>query len=110
MGAWVRWDLPVAAARFGEWADAEPGNDFARRMRQEATAELSKAYLAIGDGPRAIAAARRLVAWPDVDPTLLLDAAEVLARAGAVDEARAVASPLAARHAWRRAKRLSEQR
>lgn len=110
LSAWVRSDLPVAARRFTNLATEEPTNEFARRMRDEATAELAKAEVAIGDRDLAQVFARRLAAWPSVDSTLLLDAAEVLAATGASAEARAIAAPLAAQHGWPRAKRIARER
>ncbi len=110
MAAWVRWDLPEATNRFTELAAAEPANDLVRRMRDEATAELSKAYLAAGNPARAAALARDLAARENVDAILRLDAADVLLRTGDAVAARAIAAPYAANHAWPRAKRLVEGR
>lgn len=110
MAAWVRWALPEAVNRFADLAAAEPGNDLVRRMRDEATAELSKALLAAGNPREAAATARALAAREDADPILRLDAAEVLRKTGADDEARAIAAPYAAAHAWPRARRLGAAR
>jgi spermidine synthase len=105
-GAWVRGDLAAAAEGFAGIAERDPGNGFARRMRDEADIERALDLLERGRPATAAALARAVAARPGVEPIRLLDAAEVLSRAGRPGEARAIALPWARAKGWPRAIRL----
>jgi hypothetical protein len=87
MAAWTRADFLDAADRFRAIAATEPGNDLARRMRDEADVEDAFALLAAGRKDDAAAVARDVASREGIEEFLALEAAEVLERAGAYDEA-----------------------
>jgi hypothetical protein len=110
LAAWVQGRLAVAAARFADVAGRDPGNELARLMRDEVDMERAWDRLDAGNDAAAARMARRVAAREGVHAVHRLDAAEILARTGSPEEARAIAVPYALREAWPRAKRLAERR
>lgn len=107
LGAWVRGDYEAAAGHFRSLTEYEPTNVLARRMADEAMARAAIAMAEFGVVTSAATLARELLRREGVEPTLRLDAAEVLARSGATSEAAEIARPYAERYAWPRARRLA---
>jgi spermidine synthase len=106
-GAWVRGRLEEASLGFAEAAESDPANLFARRMRDEVDIERAFDLLERDRPATAAAIARAVAARPGTEPIRVLDAAEVLAKAGHADEARVVALPWARSTRWPRAIRLA---
>lgn len=107
LGAWVAWDAEEAYRRFGRLAALEPGNLLASRLRDEAEIEVARGLLRAGRSEEAAGLARSTASRAGVETILRLDAAELLVRAGAVEEGKAIAAPYAAAHPWPRARRLA---
>ena len=110
LATWVAWDARRAFRRFRDLADGDPEDRFSARMRDEASIEAARLWLAAGRDDEAASIAQETAARPDVEAIVRLDAAEILVRTGAVDEAKAIAAPYAAAHPWPRARRLAAGR
>jgi len=110
LAAWTRWEVCDAFDLFEDLVDDHPAHGLARRMREESAMACAFELLDWGRDERAAELARGLLARRDADPLLRFDAAEVLLRAGRVDEGRAAARPFAEREGWPRAVRLAEGR
>lgn len=110
LGSWAR-DLPFEALdRLAEIVADEPDHALARRLHEEAAITCAFVLLDEGADDAAAGLAREVAARGEADALLRLDAAEILIRAGAVEEGRSIAAPLASRHAWPRAHRLADGR
>ncbi len=107
MAAWVRGDLGMAVRRFAGLAARPDASELVRRMRDEAEVERAWELVEGGEMEAAALLARGLAARAGTESVHRLDAAEVLLRVGAVEEARAVARPLAEGPGLPRARRLA---
>ena len=108
LAAWVSGWHVRAAGRFADAAADDPANELARILRDESELERAWQLLDRGDRDGAAGLARAVAARTGVAPIRRMDAAEILSRAGARDEARAIARPYAESHGWPRARRLAE--
>ncbi len=104
--SWYDGDLAASHRLFAALADDDPDNTLARSLRDDA-AILLAFELFEEDEEEALALVRDVLDHGEPDAMLRLDAAELFARAGLVDEARALARPLAERHGYPRAHRLA---